>query len=169
LHTQSTYFEHPQVTLLTTTGAVRSAAISPDGKYVVYANGSPESPSLRLRQLATGMDLEVVPQTGATYWGLTFSPDGSYIYYLRYLSRGEMNDLLRVPVLGGTSRKLIRGINSRVTFSPDGKYFAFVDVERQSRPLELRISTGATSGQLRLATLRNLSRSDPYPGHLMES
>ncbi len=136
LHRQRTYyFEQPEITQLTTTGTVRSAAISPDGKYVVYANGRSESPSLRLRQLATGMDVEVVPQTGATYWGLTFSPDGSYIYYLRYIRREETNELLRVPVLGGVSRKLIHGINSRVTFSPDGKYFAFVDLERPESAL----------------------------------
>jgi Tol biopolymer transport system component len=151
LHTQPIhYFEHSQVTVLTTTGAVRSAAISPDGKYVVYANGSPESPSLRLRQLATGVDVELVPQTGATYWELTFSPDGSYIYYLRYVSRGETNDLLRVPVVGGTSRKLIRGINSRVTFSPDGKYFAFVDVEPSESAL--RIANLDGSDQRTVAT-----------------
>src|SRR5207249_2801892 len=32
----------------------------------------------------------------------------------------------QVPVLGGTARRVLTGINTSVTFSPDGKHIAFL-------------------------------------------
>src|SRR5439155_25316003 len=61
------------------------------------------------------------------YYGITFSKDGDYIYYVL----GEPNNpatraLYQVSALGGASRKVIEHVESPVTLSPDGTRLAFV-------------------------------------------
>ncbi len=122
---EATYFEHPEITQLTTTGSVAYVAISPDGKYVAYATGNDQQ-SLRLRQIATGTDVEIVPQSSGFYYGISFSPDSAYICFTRGLLGTTNADLFQIPVLGGTPRKLIQHVNSRVAFSPEGDQIAFI-------------------------------------------
>lgn len=68
----------------------------------------------------------IVESAGHTGRGLTFSPDGNYLYYRR-------NGWFRIPVLGGDSQKVLRGSMSQISFSPDGKRLAFV---RNHSPVE---------------------------------
>jgi dipeptidyl aminopeptidase/acylaminoacyl peptidase len=70
--------------------------------------------------------VQVVPPAGPdiVLGQLTFSPDGNHIYYLRN-ERGRVSGVLyQVPVPGGTSKKVLENV-SRISFSPDGKRFAF--------------------------------------------
>src|SRR5262249_60310902 len=58
--------------------------------------------------------------------GLTFSPDGSYIYYTRIeKQRPGLGLLYQIPVLGGAPRLIVTDVDSRISFSPDGRRFAF--------------------------------------------
>jgi len=66
-------------------------------------------------------DTQIVPPSQQNYYGITFSKDGDYIYYVL----GEPNNpatraLYQVPLLGGASRKLIEHVASPVSLSPDG-------------------------------------------------
>jgi Tol biopolymer transport system component len=54
------------------------------------------------------------------YFGLTFSNDSDWIYFVRD------SDLFLIAALGGSPRKLVSGVASPVTLSPDGKQLAFV-------------------------------------------
>ena len=115
-----------KVTRLTNNGRVGSASISPDGKYVAYsARDEAGLSSLWVRHVATTSNVQVVPPDGpdVTFGQSTFSPDGNYLYYLRAERVGGV--LYQVPVLGGTSKKLLEDV-SRISFSPDGKRFAFI-------------------------------------------
>jgi dipeptidyl aminopeptidase/acylaminoacyl peptidase len=89
-----TYFEHPEIAQLTTTGLVALAAISRDGKYVAYATGQDQQ-SLHLRQVATGTDLELLPAATNAYSGITFSPDNAYIYYTKGITYDSTNNFSR--------------------------------------------------------------------------
>ena len=64
------------------------------------------------------------------YQGLTFSPDGNYIYFLNAVSiagdRSNLFNLLRAPVLGGVPQMVVRHDDSGATLSPDGRRMAFV-------------------------------------------
>jgi Tol biopolymer transport system component len=61
------------------------------------------------------------------YLGLRFSADGNYIYFVRSESGSqELEFLYRAPVLGGTPQRLITDIDSNITFSPDGRQYAYV-------------------------------------------
>jgi Tol biopolymer transport system component len=60
------------------------------------------------------------------YIGLRFSPDGNYLYFVRNeVGSNSLSSLYRVPVLGGTSEKLVTNIDSNVSFSPDGKKIVY--------------------------------------------
>ncbi len=119
------YFEHAELTQLTSTGEVSFAAISPDGKYVAYSTGHGKS-SLRLRQVATGTDIQIAAPADIFYGGITFSPDNSYIYYVRGRIGTTNIDLFSVPVLGGEPRFLTANVWSPVSFSADGAKVAFL-------------------------------------------
>jgi serine/threonine protein kinase/Tol biopolymer transport system component len=119
-------FETMTIERVTTTGKARRVAISPDGKYVAYVTGEAGEQSLWVRQTATRSDIQIIPPTAVYYGGLTFSPDGNYVYYVRSLNAYLAGALYQIPALGGESRKLVDRLDSPVAFSPEGKRVAFV-------------------------------------------
>jgi Tol biopolymer transport system component/DNA-binding winged helix-turn-helix (wHTH) protein len=113
---------------LTNTGKVVGVSISPDGKYIAHVIEDGGEQSLWIRQTATTSNVQIVPPGNITYRGLTFSPDGNYLYYSvggNYSFGGEFRTLYQVPALGGTPRKVLTGIDNSVSFSPDGEQIAF--------------------------------------------
>ena len=127
-------FEHFSIENLTNNGHVYLAALSPDGKYLLQVRQENGPQSLWLRHVPTMSDTQVVPPLDTQYTGLTFSPDGSYIYCVRRDESEEtVASLYRAPVLGGTPQLLIRDVDSPITFSPDGQRIAFMR-ERHSTP-----------------------------------
>jgi Tol biopolymer transport system component len=119
-------FEGMKITRLTTTGRADEAAISADGKYVVYVETGAGGHSLWLRQVSTPSSVQIVPPTDADIFDPTFSPDGDAIYYLR--NERDANDptLYRVPVLGGPSIRTLATVSERISFSPDRSRFVFL-------------------------------------------
>ena len=115
-----------QITRLTATGKAGIPALSPDGKYVAYRVDEAGKQSVWLRQLAAVNGVAIVPPAEMELTGLTFSPDGNYLYYTAYQRPPVYGALYRVPVLGGNPVKLLDDVDSAVTFSPEGKRIAFV-------------------------------------------
>jgi len=121
--------EEMHIVRLTENGNAEEAAISPNGQYVVYVLRDGEQRSLNVRQVATGSDVQILPPAVVELRGLTFSPDGNYIFYLRTPAENfSVDSLYQMPVLGGPPRELIRDIDTPISFSPDGKQFAFVRI-----------------------------------------
>lgn len=119
-------FQAMRLTKLTFSGdAVEGQiAISPDGKYVVYVVREGDHQSLWVRQVATSSVVLIVPPVAGSFSGLTFSSDGSYVYYTVQDLNAAV--LYQVPALGGPARKLVENAYGPVTFSPDGKRMAFI-------------------------------------------
>jgi eukaryotic-like serine/threonine-protein kinase len=117
--------ENMQITRLTTSGNVRRAVISPDGKYVAYEADLGGEQSLWLRQVATDSNIQIVPPTQESFRGLAFSPDATFVYFSR-VAKNRPWVLYRVPALGGDAKEVIENVDSPVTFSPDGSELAFV-------------------------------------------
>src|SRR2546425_2812288 len=120
-------FQSAKFTRLTTSGKASDAAISPDGKYVAHVKSDAGQRSLWLRLVAAMSDTQIVPPSQQNYYGITFSKDGNYIYYVM----GESNNpttraLYQVPLFGGASQKVIEQVASPVSLSPDGTRLAFV-------------------------------------------
>jgi len=119
-------FQNISVTKVTETGKATLAAISPDGKYILNVVRENGQESLWLRNVPTNSNTQVVPPAEANYLGLRFSPDGNYLYFMRSEPGSqELKYLYRAPVLGGTPQKLVTDIDSNITFSPDGREFAY--------------------------------------------
>ena len=117
-------FRRTKITRLTTAGKTIHAAISPDGKYVAHTESNIGQQSLWLRQTSATNDIPIITPTSGAFWGVTFSRDGNDLYYVH--RENGPNVLYRIPVLGGNPTRLLTGIDSAVTFSPDGKRLAFV-------------------------------------------
>jgi len=115
-----------RITRLTTTGRVDQAVISPDGKYVVHAAAENGLQSLRVRQVNTNSDVEIVAPSDVRYEKLIFSPDGDFVYYVATERNSTFSNLYAIPALGGNARKLISNVTSAVTLSPDGQNVAFI-------------------------------------------
>jgi serine/threonine protein kinase/Tol biopolymer transport system component len=115
-----------KITRLTANGKTENAAISPDGKTVVYVLKEGAQKSLWIRQVATSSNVQIVPPSEANIGRETFSPDGNYIYYQAYDKQNPQGILLQVAALGGVPRKILSNIVSVIGFSPDGSRFAFI-------------------------------------------
>lgn len=105
---------------------VSSAAISPDGKYLVYVQRQDDKDSLWLKDIATDIAKQILPPNSDGYGVFQVSPNNEYIYF--YTTRkGVPNGLvMRIPFEGGTPQEIAQNITSPVTASPDGKFIAFV-------------------------------------------
>jgi serine/threonine protein kinase/dipeptidyl aminopeptidase/acylaminoacyl peptidase len=127
------HFQTMKLTRLTTSGKATDATISPDGKYVAYLNIESRgglardggTASIWIRQVATSRNIMIVEPGQFISRGLTFSPDGNYLYYRAQQPTGP-NKLFRIPVLGGDAQPVIVNVFSPISFSPDGKRLAFV-------------------------------------------
>lgn len=154
-HKPTANLQSMKITRLTNSGKVRSASISPDGKYVVYAtsDGSGQS-SLWVRHVATTSNVQIVPPAGANveFSDPAFSIDSNYVYYVRTEKNGSPS-LYQVPVLGGTSKKLLEGITfGPISFSPDGKRFAFIRRYAPQGEDALMTANADGTGEQKLAT-----------------
>ena len=120
-------FSGIKLTRLTNSGRATLAAISPDGKYIVHVSKDAEGESLWLKQVMTQSNVLIAPPAAISYWGLTFSPDGQYIYCVTAESNKGATALSLIPVLGGPARRLPLGPHGPVSFSPDGRSLAFIE------------------------------------------
>jgi len=119
-------------------GDITEIVISPDGKYVAYSVVEAGKHSIHVRELATASDLRVTSMSNSSYSGLSFSPDGTFVYYLE--DQAETGTLYRVSKLGGGQRPILQNVNTAVTFSPDGSQMAFVRSNNAVDPADLVIA-----------------------------
>jgi eukaryotic-like serine/threonine-protein kinase len=124
-------FQHAAPAKITTAGNVRRAALSPDGKIVAYVIDEAGKQGLWVRQVAVSNSVRLVPPSDATYRNLTFSPDGTYVYYTVAARDGAGFDLYKVPALGGSVHRIRPGVGGAVGVSRDGKRLAFVNADRE--------------------------------------
>ena len=113
---------------LSTNGKVTHVALSPDGKTVVYTNGTGnDRESVWLRQIETGSNIEIIPPSEDFYAGLVLSPDGNSLYFSRRPQNIDSQlDIYRVSIFGGVPDKIINQTQGWISLSPDGTRISFV-------------------------------------------
>ena len=134
------------VSRLTATGQVQDAAISPDGRFVVYTTGGAGQTNLRLRNLITGVDSEV-GAVGGLRPGLAVSPNGDEIYFIQGPDWAP-GTLFRISAKGGVPLEAAAGVSSPPSFSPGGDEFAFARADGLIG--EDQIVVARTGGQQRI-------------------
>jgi Tol biopolymer transport system component/predicted Ser/Thr protein kinase len=153
--------QNMQIAKLTESGKATLVAIAPDGRYVVYVLRDGEQQSLWMRHVATKSDVQVLPPDVVDFKGVTFSPDGNFIYYVRSdKTTQNFSYLYQMPVLGGNPRQLIRDIDAPVGFSPDGTQIVFMRGLADALALELRVASADGSRE------RLLTRLPIYPVYM---
>jgi Tol biopolymer transport system component len=140
------FFRPINPTKLTTSGNDLQAAVSRDGRYVAYVTQEGDRQSLWIRQAAAASQAQIVAPADVAFSGVTFAPDDNFIYYVARAKGEPVSQLYQILVLGGTPKRVMSGVDSPVTFSPDGQSLAFV----RDYP---------TSGEMSLITVR-LNGSD---------
>jgi eukaryotic-like serine/threonine-protein kinase len=143
-------FQNVSIRKVTDTGKAASAAISPDGKYILNAVSDKGLESLWLRNVPTNSDTQVIPPAAVHYTSLRFSHDGNYLYFARSEAGSqELEYLYRAPMLGGSPERLITDIDSNITFSPDGREFAFLRFN-DPNPDQYRLIVDTAEGSERI-------------------
>jgi Tol biopolymer transport system component/DNA-binding winged helix-turn-helix (wHTH) protein len=131
----------PTITRLTSNANVLIGSISPDGKCIVSIVEENGQQSVWVRLLTDGSEKQIAPPGSVELWGLAFSPDSSFVYYNTTTKQDRVSTLYQVPIIGGAARKIREGLNSPVSFAPDGLRFAFVREDHARGRSSLLISS----------------------------
>ena len=156
-------FQNMSMVKLTNSGKVALATISPDGKYVVnVVDEGRGQQSLWMRHIATGSNAQIMAPTEVRYIGLTFTPNGDFLYFVRIEPENPgLGFLYQIPVLGGTPHKLINDVDSPVSFSPDGQQIVFLRQNGADGSSKLIIAHPDGTGERVLAALALPGYSSP--------
>src|SRR5580692_6734411 len=147
--------QNMSIVKLTETGKASGVAISPNGQYVVYVLRDGEMQGLMVRQVATGSDVQILAPAVSVFYGLTFSPDGNYIYYIEASKENQLfSSLYKMPVLGGNPQQILRDIDTSISFSPDGKLFAFIRGIPDQGTFKLLAANADGSGERLLTSMK---------------
>ena len=130
------------------------AVISPDGRYVVFTQSDHGEQSLHIRQVVAGSTLQIQPASKQRYSGLTFSPDGNYLFFARREPATAASTLFRISSLGGEPVKILDGVFGAVSFSPDGQRMAYLGLDRSFTETQLMSTRLDGSDPRRLKTVK---------------
>ena len=110
---------------LTESGNAIYPAISHDGKNISYVIEKDEKFSIVLQNIETKSVTTVVKPVEYSVGSISFSIDGNYLYYGARPKDEVESVICEIPILGGTSRKIVRNIRQQFSLSTDGTRFAF--------------------------------------------
>src|ERR1051325_505218 len=141
--------EKMTISRLTTTGIIRAATISRDGKYVAYTT---DDQSLWIRHVASSNNIQIGPPLkDGELFGLTFSADGNYLYFGKNEFGKLVPSLYQVSTLGGAPRTILANVHSAITFSPDNRKFAFERFQLENSESQIVIANADGSNEQILA------------------
>ena len=144
-------FEKIKLARLTNSGRVSGATISPDGKYIAYILGESEGNSLRMQQVGTANNVRLLPPVKAQIYELTFTPGGSHIFYNLFTDGKADPEFYRISSLGGVSERIPNVVASYISFSPDGKRFAYAQSDSAAGRNYLKIADADGANQQTIA------------------
>lgn len=110
-----------------TSGKVRHAAISPDGKLVAFINEVSGKQVVWLRKLESSENVQIVQPSEEFYHGIVFSHDGQTIFFVRTLIQQQpRSGIYRVSIFGGIPQKILESVEGWMSISPDDKQISYV-------------------------------------------
>lgn len=147
---------------LTRHGKLTIAAVSPDGKTLVFARKEEAGESLWRRALANGSETQILPPAAVEFVGLTVSPANDFAYYSVFTKNAATLTLMRVPLADGAPEALPEiASDVSVSFSPDGKNFAYTESHSVRGETLLKTAQADGSQPKTLLTLKSEKRVLP--------
>ncbi|HMF56414.1 MAG TPA: protein kinase, partial [Pyrinomonadaceae bacterium] len=144
-------FHNVKMVKLTNNGNIKTAAISPDGKYIIYAMDEGGKQSLWLRQVTVASNVRLIPLADISYIGLEFSPDSNFIYYAAFNGH-DAAAIYKIPVIGGPPTKVAGDVRTFISISPDGKQLATARLRPEAEEADLIITNLDGSNEQKLIT-----------------
>jgi Tol biopolymer transport system component/DNA-binding winged helix-turn-helix (wHTH) protein len=139
---------------VTNSGNVAYVAISPDGRFLVYAlRDSKLGLGLWMRVLGTQTEAQILPPAERDFRGVTFSPDGTQLFFPRSSAKDQSyRDLFSMPIVGGEPRLLIKNVDSPISFSADGRNIVFMRKNSARNTVDVMVAKADGSGEHSLLT-----------------
>jgi Tol biopolymer transport system component/DNA-binding winged helix-turn-helix (wHTH) protein len=122
---------------------VSGAAISPDGKYLVFSDGT----GSYLRQIDTGETHPLTLPEGFKAMPVCWLPDGSHILVSSVIGPEQQSGLWQISTVGGSPRKL-SDEGREAAVSPDGSQIVFLKGGARSQELWLMRADGEQARKL---------------------
>jgi len=140
-------FERFTIEKLAGNGSTVADDISRDGKYLLnIARDKHGAQSVWIRNLGSKSDTQVIAEApGVSYAALSFSPDGNHIYVTRREGQDPVLSLYRLPLFGGALTRVVRDIDTKISFAPDGQSFAYA-VGNNPEPGKYRLVISSADG-----------------------
>ncbi|MFN0123757.1 MAG: winged helix-turn-helix domain-containing protein [Blastocatellia bacterium] len=133
---------------LTASGKAFHPAVSANGKWVAYVFEDAGKHGVWVRQAETTDRIQIVPASEQDILGVTFSPDGQFVYYVVRPKNEAVATLHQISTIGGAARKVLSNLDTAVTFAPEGKRFAFLrNVPETSETILLTANADGTQEQ----------------------
>ena len=138
------------------------ATITHDGRHLVYFSNTQNTFSAWIMDRRTKISRLLIPASPDGYLWPTISPDDRYLYVVRVrdITPPHVNELIRVTLQGGEPEVLTSGVDSPVTFSPDGEEIAYLQEQKKLGESALIIARGDGTSPRRL---RSRKFPDFYP------
>lgn len=115
------------LTRLSDSGNIRDVTISPDGTRLAFVRIEAGREALRIRNLETDEQVQLLEPQERLCWGLRFTHDGQSLYYTITEPNSTISVLYRINVRGGEPpRKISVNVDSQISLSPNGLQIAFV-------------------------------------------
>jgi Tol biopolymer transport system component len=160
------------VPLTTLRGLHRSPSFSPDGNQVAFTwtGVKGNNPDIYVQMIGVGSPLQLTRDPGNDYNPI-WSPDGQSIAFLRRQSDSQVSELLVIPPLGGTERKMTElrirdGFSVTppyVTWCPDGTCFIATNSPGEGKPDALFVISIETGEKKQLTYPNPPTNGDSHP------
>jgi len=135
------------ISKITNTGNAGAPIFAPGGQLLAYTNTENDQVAIRVRQLATGTEVEAVPAIPDVGLGnMAFSPDGNWLLYTTRLRGEAIRTLWQISPLGGTPREVMKDVDGPPSFFPDGTRFVFQRANEQ-RQMRFFVTPFGTTGE----------------------
>lgn len=134
-------------------GNALTAAVSPDGRYLIYATAGTGGQTAWLRDLVSGSSIQIGAPSSAGYQQMRFSGNGEFVRFF------QSGGLYETPIRGGQVRKLAQGMPGYLALSPDGRRIALK--RRVKNETQLLVANADGSGE-RTLVVRQSPASIPH-------
>lgn len=149
-------------TRLTNNKKITNIAALPDGKNFVFSQKEGIGESLWLQRIESNESKQILPPQDVEFVGLSVSPDGEFAYYTTF-SKNQADTSLSKIALNNGSPESIPNVQTdvSVSFSPDGKRFAYTESHTSLKETHLMIANADGSNQRILTKTSGVDQAFP--------